>query len=332
MQIHTLTILANMFALLALSAGCASRQEGAEAPRAAAPAESGGCDAKRDAAAIAAMAGSYDVDFSFQETAALAPGYEKHGAHRSAATELVTLLEHTPERVSLQHLLVVGGGVIKHWRQDWTFQDRELLEFRGRGVWTRRTIAGEAARCAWTQAVFGVDDSPRYEGYGRWAHDARGSVWESNETWRPLPRREYTTRNDYEVLVGVNRHRITAVGWEHEQDNVKLVLEPRHALAREHGLNSYTRTKAAATEPAAAYWQSTAPFWKQVREEWARALAPHARVSLHVGTADNPIHEPLFERATKGAAGDASAAAFIRDAVGKYMLAASPADTATAPR
>jgi len=278
------------------------------------------------------MAGSYDVDFSFEETAALTPGYEKHGAHRSVATELVTLLEHTPGRVSLQHVLVVGSGVVKHWRQDWSFEDRELLEFRGRGVWTRRLIAPEAAHCAWTQAVFGVDDSPRYEGYGRWTHDARGSVWESNETWRPLPRREYTTRNDYDVLVGVNRHRITTAGWEHEQDNVKLVLEPRHLLAREHGLNSYTRTKAAETRPASVYWQSTAPFWKQVRAEWARVLAPRDRLSLQVEMADNPIHEPLFERATaKSAADDASVTAFIHEAVAKYVLEASPATEAAAP-
>jgi hypothetical protein len=330
MHICSQAIIANILVVLALSTGCAASHEGTAPPRTASAPGPGGCDAKRDAAAIAAMAGSYDVDFSFEETDVLTPGYQKHDKHRSAATEIVTVLENTPARVALQHVLVVGSTVVKHWRQDWTFEDRELLEFQGRGVWTRRSIAPEAAHCAWTQAVFGVDDSPRYEGYGRWKHDERSSVWESNETWRPLPRREYTTRSDYDVLVGVNRHRITAAGWEHEQDNVKLVLEPRHLLVREHGLNSYTRTTATETQPAAMYWQSTALFWKQVRAEWARVLALHNRLSLRVETADKPIHEPLFARATaKGAADDASATAFIRDAVAKYVLDASRATEAS---
>lgn len=329
MQIYFKAIVATSFTLLALSTACASSREGAPAPHPASTAAPGGCDPQRDVAAIRAMAGSYDVDFTFEETEILTSGYQKRHLHRSAATELVTLIEDTLSSVSLQHVLVVGGGVVKHWRQDWTFQDRELLEFRGRGVWERRTLSPEAVHCAWTQAVFGVDDSPRYEGYGRWTHDARGSVWESGETWRPLPRREYTTRSDYDVLVGVNRHRITAAGWEHEQDNVKLVLEPRHLLVREHGLNGYTRTNAAETQPAAVYWQSTAPFWKEVRAEWARVLAAHDRLSLEVETADKPIHEPLFARANaKGPADGVSASAFIHDAVAKYVLAPSPATAA----
>ena len=51
----------------------------------------------------------------------------KRGRDRSAATELVTLLENAPGRVSLQHVLVVGTSVVKHWRQDWSFEDREQV-------------------------------------------------------------------------------------------------------------------------------------------------------------------------------------------------------------
>jgi hypothetical protein len=335
MQNHSRTIVVTSFTLLALTTACASGHESTAAPRSVSAA-SGDCDPKRDAVAIRAMAGSYDVDFNFEETYVLTAGYQKHGLHRSGATELVTLIEDTPGRVSLQHVLVAGGGVIKHWRQDWTFEDRDLLEFRGRGVWERRTLPPEAVHCTWSQAVFGVDDSPRYEGYGRWVHDTRGSVWESGETWRPLPRREYTMRNDYDVLLGVNRHRVTATGWEHEQDNTKLVLEPRHALVRERGLNRYTNTEPAETASAANYWQATAPFWKEVRAAWARVLAPHHRLSLQVATADKPVHEPLFARATaESATDDANTAAFIHDAVASYVLQASPgpaAVEAAAPR
>jgi hypothetical protein len=329
-------VIATSLTLLALSTACASGHESTAAPRPASAAELGICAPELDVVAIRAMAGSYDVGFSFEETDVLTAGYRKREIHRSAATELVALVEDTPRRLSLQHVLVVGGGVVKHWRQDWTFEDRELLEFRGRGVWERRTVPAEAVRCTWSQAVFAVDDSPRYEGYGRWVHDARGSVWASNETWRPLPRREYTTRSDYDVLVAVNRHRITASGWEHEQDNVKLVLEPRHLLVRERGSNGYTRTKATETAPAASYWQSTAPFWKEVRAEWARVLASHQRLRLRVETGNDALHEPLFARATAtGAADEASTVAFIHDAIGSYLLPPSPvtvAVEATAPR
>jgi hypothetical protein len=79
--------------------------------------------------------------------------------------------------VSLQHILVVEKdgkrSPLKHWRQDWTFEDAELLEFRGQRSWARRVLSPLEARCTWSQAVFEVDDGPRYEGSGRWTH-ARG--------------------------------------------------------------------------------------------------------------------------------------------------------------
>jgi hypothetical protein len=317
-------------ALGAACAACAATHERRAEPVTPVSAPSS-CEPERDAAAIRAMAGSYSVDFDFTETEALSPGYQLHGRHRSAATELIVVIEDTPGRLSLQHVLVVGGGVVKHWRQDWTFEDRELLEFQGGGSWQRRTLPVEAASCTWTQAVFGVDDSPRYEGYGRWKHGKPGSVWESNETWRPLPRREYTTRSDYDVLVGINRHRISAAGWEHEQENTKLVLEPRRLLAREHGLNTYSKTKATETAPAEAYWRATAPFWKEVRAEWSRVLAPRAQVKLQVETGGKQLHAPLFERATKSDAwGSPQATAFIQSAVAKYLVE-EPAAASGAP-
>jgi hypothetical protein len=310
--------------LLAFSLGCASRQEPPATASQASAAAPGGCDERQDQSAIAAMAGSYDVVFDFEETEALSPGYRKLPSHKSFATELVVLLENTPGRVSLQHILVVGSGprgVIKHWRQDWAFENRELLEYQGRDVWSRRRLPASVAHCNWTQAVYGVDDGPRYSGYGRFTHDANGSVWQSNPTWRPLPRREYTTRHDYDVLVGVNRHRITATGWDHEQDNEKLVLEPRHSLVRERGLNRYTRTKPSETQAAAEYWLETAPFWQQVREAWASLLASHTRLSLQTEANGKPLHEPLFERAlTQPAADSASESAFIQQAVGSYVI------------
>jgi hypothetical protein len=178
--------------------------------------------------------------------------------------------------------------------------------------------------------VYGVDDAPRYDGYGRWTHDASGSAWESNETWRPLPRREYTTRSDYDVLVAINRHRITKDGWEHEQLNSKLVLEPRHVLVREHGLNRYSRGKHADTEVAAAYWQATSPFWKEVRAEWTRVFASTTHLNLQSEAAGTRLHELLFARADQRLPADAGTIAFIHETLEKYVVQASQAASATA--
>src|SRR5262249_44010399 len=162
----------------------------------------------------------------------LTPGYRRHAPYRASAHEVVTVLEQDDRHVVLQHVLVVDGpdgsaSAQKHWRQDWAFEKRDLLEFRGQRLWVHRAPTADEARCTWSQAVFEVDDGPRYESIGRWSHQANRSTWTSQQTWRPLPRREYTRRSDYDVLVGVNRHVITATGWLHEQDNVKLVLDGR---------------------------------------------------------------------------------------------------------
>ena len=268
------------------------------------------------------MAGSYHVTFDFEETEVLTPGYERWKPLHTGATELVIVLENSPGHVSLQHLLVIGDDVTKHWRQDWSFEDRELLEFQGKNQWTKRVLPADVDRCSWTQAVFEVDDSPRYEASGRWAHAADSSVWQSNQTFRPLPRREYKMRHDYDVLVGVNRHRVTASGWSHEQDNEKLVLEPRHSLVREHGVNRYTRIDPSQTQPAATYWQATSSFWQQVRGEWARVLEPRRALQLTTEVEGERLYEPLFARAEgKAAANDPEdTSAFIHESIARYVV------------
>ena len=105
-------------------------------------------------------------------------------------------------------------------------------------------MADTDARGAWSQTVYEVDDASRYAGIGRWTHADGEDSWESDRTLRPLPRREYTKRSDYQALDVVNRHALTPAGWVHEQDNTKLVIDAdgrMHALAHERGINSYTR-------------------------------------------------------------------------------------------
>jgi len=272
-----------------------------QAPDAAAPADA---KFKQDRAAILAMAGEYRVDFQFQETVAVEPGYELKDPYHSGATEFVEVIEDTGDHISLQHVLVLhpeDGGeahVVKHWRQDWRYQDTQLTEFRGNRTWKVVELAPEQVEGKWTQAVFQVDDSPRYEGIGEWTHTGGRSAWESAETWRPLPRREYTKRDDYQVLVARNRHTITPQGWVHEQDNYKLVLDqqggPKKVLAHESGLNVYDRVDDVDFAAGRMYWDATDAYWQDVRAVWADLLDEPGEVSLRAKVDGKRMHQVMF--------------------------------------
>lgn len=251
----------------------------------------------RDHQAILAMAGEYKVNFGFDETLTLAPDAQKSEPFIAHGHEKVIIVEDRGNFISLQHLLIVGKEdeqqVVKHWRQDWQYEPEKVLLFRGDNTWTLEAVPEDERRGAWSQTVYQVDDSPRYAGVARWKHLGDYSYWESNETWRPLPRREAEVRKDYDVLAGRNRHSITPDGWAHEQDNLKIALHPEHVLAREQGLNTYRRDPEFDYSAATKYWEKTAPFWKEVRAWWnmeintgtpiryAQAqgdLAPHLRI------------------------------------------------------
>jgi len=158
-------------------------------------------DAKfeRDRQAILAMAGEFRVDFKFQETVAVEPGYELKDPYHSTATEFVEVIEDAGDFISLQHVLVLhpaDGGeprVVKHWRQDWRYEDTKLNEFRGHRTWELVELAPAQVKGKWTQAVYQVDDSPRYAGLAAWEHAPNAATWEPPVSWRPLPRRDATT-------------------------------------------------------------------------------------------------------------------------------------------
>lgn len=255
-----------------------------------------------DRAAILAMAGEYRVTFEFVETAALRTGYAPRPPKTSSGTELVVAAEDSPGRIVLQHLLLDtrSNTVIKHWRQDWTWQDRALLEFRGDRRWQRRELDAASVDGRWTQSVYEVDDSPRYASLGRWEHRGEVSEWISESTWRPLPRREHTTRDDYDVLVGINRHIITPWGWMHAQDNTKLDLRRNAAeplIARVIGTNTYRRVTDVDFSAARGYWQRTAVYWAAVREAWQRRLPRTGGVVIALDVDGVPVMDSLLELA-----------------------------------
>ncbi|MFD2255161.1 DUF6607 family protein [Luteolibacter algae] len=236
-----------------------------------------------DRKAILSMAGTFEVDFNFTEDSSFTENYPiASKPYHEHALEVVVVAENTPERIILQHLLVVNHSkkktdmVIKHWAQIWTWQDSELLAYSGAdGIdeWTRITLRKEDSAGRWTQLVTSVDDTPRYEGSGKWSHGLGISTWRGADTRRPLPRREYSVRDDYDYLLGTNTHTVSGTGWLHFQDNLKVIDRgnPSKAIAHETGLNRYTRVESERAEIALNWWRENQTAWKDIRAFWLSA-------------------------------------------------------------
>ena len=110
---------------------------------------------ERDRRAILAMAGSYRVSFDFMELIGYAPDFAPAKPYRSWGTEHVYVVENTPAKIVLQHILIMtivgkdgepmGPFVTKHWRQDWNYQDAAIHTYSGHGSWAK-TSRDESAR------------------------------------------------------------------------------------------------------------------------------------------------------------------------------------------
>lgn len=258
----------------------------------------------KDRLAILAMQGDYKVDFHFRETVPLQAGYEYHDEKNTGGFETVIVVEDSDNRLVLQHVLVGGGHVIKHWRQDWIYEATERFEFAADQTWEVRPIDADKTSGAWTQCVYEVSDAPRYCGTGRWNHRYGVSTWTSDRTWRPLPRREYTVRSDYNAINAENRHTITPQGWTHEQDNTKTLRSGQQTvgtLVREFGFNDYRSIKGFDFEPARQYWADTADYWAAVRSAWDRRLVTGSSLRLKTEVDGMPIIAGTFDQAENAA-------------------------------
>ena len=234
----------------------------------------------QDREAILAMCGAFEVTFQFEEVTPVQRDYKLKRPYEEAAIEWVQLIEDRGDFISLQHILVADedtGYVVKHWRQDWQFEDGRMLEFRGNNTWRESKSTKAEASGRWTQAVYQTTDSPRYEAFGKWQHVGEHSEWISDRTWRPLPRREYTKRSDYHVLESVNTHTVTPEGWVHEQSSRKVILDdsgqPQEIIVHERGLNSYIRIETNRLAPAIDYWQEHHEAWADIRAAWEPILS-----------------------------------------------------------
>jgi hypothetical protein len=276
---------------------------------------------ERDRRAILAMAGDYRVTFDFLEIEEFRPRAERDKPYQSWGTERVYVDSDTGSAISLVHILdmrIVGDDgkvsdpiVTKHWRQTWQYEPRELVEYKGHDRWEKRKLTAAERAGLWSQTVYQVDESPRYAGVGHWSHTGSFSTWISGDTWRPLPRREWSVRSDYQVLLGTNRHTITPTGWLQEENNLKMVLgkdgstDPvQPYLAREYGVARYSRILGADFAAADEYYQRTRSFWSSVLTSWAQLFQQRSTVSLRAPVDQAGLFHKLFDYADQLASGD----------------------------
>ena len=252
-----------------------------------------------DRESILSMAGDYKVSFDFTETVSFVDGYELKEPKLSGGHESVRVVEDRGDYISMQHLLVVGPDdapfVVKHWRQDWQYEPERVLVFIGGNAWEWRDVPEEERAGAWSQTVYQVDDAPRYGAVAQWTYEDGLAQWEPPQEWRPLPRRDMTTRDDYHAIDAVNRHVITPWGWVHEQDNSKLVLsDSPYALVREVGVNTYRSFDDYPVDAADTYWAATAEFWAGVRAEWAMIEAENETFAITIKGETEDLYMPLL--------------------------------------
>jgi hypothetical protein len=299
----------------------------------------------RDRAAILALAGDFRVSFHEIELVGLTSEYQPPRSYHSWATEHVRVVEDTGRLIRLQHTLVMffkkpdgtisAPALTKHWRQDWTYEHTDLHEWRGNDVWERRRLTSTEAAGTWTHSVFNLEDSPRYETPGRWEHRGNLSMWTSERAWRPLPRREYTVRSDYDVLEGVHTVALTPTGWVEERNMWKrataggTAIEPPRYLAQEIGIDRYERISAPSLSLADDYYKKNGAYWAIVRRVWTDEISKRERFSMRDevdGKSSYQHHNDYLKKFESGASFDAAdAERHVRTTLSAFLMTPSAA-------
>ena len=243
---------------------------------------------KEDVKAILSMCGCYKVTFDFAETFASDTSYKFHENYSAGALEWVFPVSQEDDKIVIQHLLVIEDTmIIKHWRHDWLYENTEFYVYNVRDSWNYKEMDASQVKGQWTQKVFQVDDSPRYEGSASWVHIDGRHFWESTAD-APLPRRDKTKRKDYNVMVRRNRHELTENGWVHEQDNLKIKRNEAgdNLIAQEKGWNEYIKTNENKCQVAKNWWEKNQAYWADVRSVWDEVFASQKTLKLKVKSGD----------------------------------------------
>jgi len=260
---------------------------------------------KKDIETIKEMCGCYEVTFNFAETF----NYSKDSLYKPSKIKLAKAIEWAglvvdeKNEISIQHILQIGNPndpmVVKHWRQDWLFENKEFYMYDGDNSWSYQVKNKDEVKGQWTQKVYQVDDSPRYEGSGTWVYVDGKRYWESSTT-APLPRREYTKRNDYNITLRSNRVEMTENGWIHDQDNKKINRNKDgndSVLAEEKGYNTYVKIEDSRCGVASSWWRKNGSKWEIVREKWSDIYKRNQHLNLKSKVNNKPLYKHLFDDA-----------------------------------
>jgi hypothetical protein len=275
---------------------------------------------KNEQQAIKNLCGCYEVTFKYAETFAADTAYKFHPTYRAVGLEWVVAEEASDKKFVLQHLLLADDMIIKHWREDWEFEASNWWVYNRDANWklvkgNKQQVTGQ-----WTQTVWGVDDEPRYQGSSAWINNNGQFYWE-NTTDSPLPRREYSKRNDYNVMKRTNRIIATDTGWVHEQDNKKIVRKdgkPDVFLAEEKGYNIYKKTDDAKCQQATAYWEKHKQFWAVVRQSWQELMKDKSAIQL-VSKAEGKYMYQQLDEVEKQTLTALQQKEKIKSVLGKYI-------------
>jgi len=258
----------------------------------------------KDRHAILSMIGEYRANFEFTEMYGAPTDYPLDIPYKSWGTEIVLPIINMENMISLQHILVMymqnkdgevqGPYVQKHWRQDWTYEDKNILVFEGDKKWVNENV--KDVNGTWSQAVYQVDDSPRYESYGLWKHEKGVSRWISDITPRPLPRREFSVRSDYNLISAINKISVMKWGWVMEEINDKIKT-PDIYIGSEYGVARYQKIQNYNFQPAYDYWNETKDYWNIVRETWDKILLNNYQICLKDKVNDSPLYIYKFNYA-----------------------------------
>jgi hypothetical protein len=271
------------------------------------------------------LCGCFDVEFKYAETFSPDRNYKFHDRDEiSGGTEYIFAIESTDKRIVMQHLLVISDDmIIKHWRENWTYEDSTIWKYQGDKVWTKQSLTPAQSKGKWFQSVWEVSDAPRYQGGSEWITTDNKTSWE-NTADAPLPRREYSVRDDYNILKRNNRIVLTADGWIHEQNNQKIIRKDGtdKLLTEERGLNTYKRIDDSKCAAAKAYWEKNKTYWTKVRTTWENYLATHNSIELQDKIDGKVLHDNLFAQAKDFADGKIKPTdidAQIKGTIEKYL-------------
>ena len=255
----------------------------------------------KDIDAIKSMCGCFEIEFNFAETFVLSQdeNYKKSKTYKAKALEWGQLVLDSKDQISIQHLLIVGSEqfptIIKHWSQHWLYQNTDIYQFHKDNTWNYVELDKNDVKKSWTQKVYQVDDSPRYEASGRWIHNKDKSYWEAF-TDAPLPRREYTKRKDYNVMNRGNRHEIVSDGWIHDQDNKKIIRSENEdiPIAYEKGFSTYKKVSDKKCIAAVKWWEKNKSKWKSIRSHWDEIYALKSTLELNETVDGKRLYTLLF--------------------------------------